>query len=294
MRLIHILFALILAAVVAAGINGCSTEEETVVHEGNQPLPDTLISPVIAEAYVNKTYINLLGRKPDDTEFAAAYDPLIDENASVEARKALLETILSKDEYYRRVYDVARISLLNNADSAYFQIQLDNYYRLRADPRYEDFYYLIDREIDEMEAWLAVPEDLRNGSINITEMYRRFVNNAVYDEINMGTENFVLSMYESFLGREPTGAELDAAKNMVDGLSAVVFLEQGTNKDEFLDIFFNSREYQEGRVRSLYLTYLFREPDAVEIERYARLFNETGSIKELQKEILSLDEYLQN
>lgn len=294
MRCFTYFLAILIAAVIAAGSNGCTTEEETVVHEGNQPLPDTLVSDIHVEAYVNKTYINLLGRKPDDAEFAAAYDPLIAQNASVPARKAMLETLQNTDEYFRRIYDVARINLLANADSAYFQLQLENLNRLREDPRYEDFIYLIDIEIAEIEAWLASPQDLRNGDITITEMYRRFVNNLVYDEINMGTENFVLSLYESFLGREPTGAELDAAKLMVDGRSAVVFLEQGTNKDEFLDVFFNSRAYQEGRVRSMYLTYLFREPDAVEIERYASLLNETGSILELQKEILSLDEYLHN
>ena len=107
----------------------------------------------------------------------------------------------------------------------------------------------------------------------------------------MGTENFVVSMFQNFLYRYPTAEELVQSKLIVDGFEGVVFLETGVVKDDFINIFFGCNNYFEGQVRDLYLKYLFREPTSVEMSDKASIYKNSLDYKALQKAILSMDEY---
>ena len=107
----------------------------------------------------------------------------------------------------------------------------------------------------------------------------------------MGTENFVVSMFQHFLYRYPTDDELTQSKQIVDGFEGVVFLQTGHIKDDFLNIFFGCNNYFEGQVRDLYMRYLFREPTSVEMSDKAASYKKSLNYKALQKEILSTNEY---
>ena len=108
----------------------------------------------------------------------------------------------------------------------------------------------------------------------------------------MGTENFVVSMFQHFFYRYPTDDELARSKNIVDGFEDVIFLQTGTTRDDFITIFFGCDNYFEGQARDLYLRYLFREPTSEEMSVKAMSYKGSLNYKQLQKDILSTDEYI--
>jgi hypothetical protein len=78
---------------------------------------------------------------------------------------------------------------------------------------------------------------------------------------------------------------------MVDGFVAILFFQTGNSKEQCVDIFLNSDDYYEGQVRDLYLRYLFREPTSEEQGYYANSYFDSDDFDQLQKDILSLDEF---
>ena len=81
------------------------------------------------------------------------------------------------------------------------------------------------------------------------------------------------------------------SKQIVDGFAGVIFLQTGSVKDDFINIFFGCNNYFEGQVRDLYKKYLFREPNSVEMSDKATIYKNSLDYKALQKAILSTDEY---
>ncbi|MGB0368973.1 MAG: hypothetical protein ACPGD8_06180 [Flavobacteriales bacterium] len=277
----------------AIAVLSTSCTKDEIIVPNNQAPPDSTISTLILENYVTKCYISLLGREPSDTEETDAVAILANGNLSQESRLFMLDAIIDNDEYAQKVIEYNAIKLLNSAfDTTQIQTQLYVYNQLLLDPQYAPFIDPINEIIDDLEALLTTPEDLRNGTIGVREMHRRMVSNDIYDQINMGSFNFVQSLFNNFLSREPTSEEHEAGITMVDGFVAVLFYETGNSKDQCIDIFLNSDDYYEGQVRDLYLRYLFREPTSEEQGYYANRYFESDNFDQLQKDVLSLDEFV--
>ena len=280
-------FVLMLLVVVATG---CKKDE--IIIDDNTAPPDSTISTLIVENYVNKCYISLLGREPFAQEEQAAISTLTGGNFSVSTRKTMLDEIIDNPEYRDKILENNSLKLLNAPfDTTEIQTQLFIYNSLLNDPQYAQFYDLIVEVIDDLETLLATPEDFRSGAISMQEMHRRLVRNDIYDQINMGSFNFVLSVFNNFLFRDPSADEHEAGITMVDGFIAVLFYETGNSKDQFINIFLDSDDYYEGQVRELYLRYLFREPNSEEQGYHSVRYKESDNYDRLQKDILSSDEF---
>lgn len=269
-----------------------SCEKNEVIVSDNTAPPDSTISTLVIENYANKCYISLLGREPSETEEQAAVSILSNGNLSVESRNQVLSDILANPEYNNKLIEYNSIKLLNAYDTTEVLSQIYVYTLLLQDPQYAPFYDLINYEIDRYNLLLDTPQDLANGSIGVVDMHRRLVDNGIYDGINMGSFNFVLSLFNHFLFRDPTAAEHDAGIIMVDGFVGVLMLETGSSKEDLLDIFFGSDDYYEGQVRELFSRYLFREPNSEEQNYYSVQYRTSGDYKQLQRDILSLDEFV--
>jgi hypothetical protein len=282
-------FSILMLLVIIAA-TGCKKDD--IIIDDNTAPPDSTISTLTLENYVAKCYISLLGRDPSNTEEADAVALLRASNMSVDSRNEMIDEILSYSEYRDKILEFNSIKLLNSAfDTTEIQTQIFIYNSLLNDPQYAQFYDLIIEVIDNLETLLATPNDFRNGTIGMQEMHRRLVSNEIYDQINMGSFNFVLSLFNNFLYRDPTSEEHDAGITMVDGFVAVVFYETGNSKEQFVEIFLNSDDYFEGQVRELYFKYLFREPTSEEQSYHAIRYRDSGNYDRLQKDILSLDEF---
>ena len=270
--------------------SGCHKDE--IIIDDNTAPPDSTISTLVIENYIAKCYISLLGREPSAQEESDAVVTLSAGNMNVASRNTMLDAIIDNPEYRNKILENNSLKLLNSPfDTTEIQTQLYIYNSVLNDPQYAPFYDLILEIIEDLEMLLETPTEFIAGNIGMKEMHRRLVSNDIYDQINMGSFNFVLSLFNNFLFRDPTANEHEAGITMVDGFVAVIFYETGNNKDQFIDIFLGSDDYYEGQVRELYFRYLFREPTSSEQGYHSVRYKESGNYDRLQKDILSLDEF---
>lgn len=269
----------------------CKKTEEVIVPDNTAP-PDTTVSDIVIQNYVNKSYISVLGRKPSDAEETDGIAILEGGNLSMDSREEFIDVVLSGAEYNEQLVKVASNDILNSFDTAAISQQIYIFELLIQDPQYAAVVDVLQYEIDRLKELRKSLDDLNDGTLTVSGMHRRLVNNNFYDQLNMGTENFVRATYEHFLFRYPTLAELEAAKQMVDGFNSIVLLQEGSSKDDFMDIFFSSDSYYEGQVRNLFLKYLFREPTSEEMSAYSNQYKYSQNYKLLQKTILTFDEYV--
>ena len=267
------------------------TKEETVTD--NVAPPDLTIEDVTISNYVNRVYISVLGREPDSNEKNSGFSLLRSTNLSSVSRSSFLDAIFTRPDYKGHLYDLARIDLLNNLDTQEIHNQLltDSF----ALTIFTDTNIIIalHDQINHLELLREVPHDLQNSSIDATVMFRRCVYNYFYDQINMGTENFVKAVFLSFLLRSPTAYELSQSEQMIDnGQAAILFLQSGQSKNDFLNIFFSSSDYAEGIVLNLYQRYLNRTPTSVEMSDETHVFQLAHNYQQVQKDILSKNEYI--
>lgn len=270
--------------------SSCKKDKEVII-EGNTHPPDGTVSNVVKENYVNKSYISVLGRKPSPTELSAGIAILNQHNLSVADRNQVLDDIFAKPGYNQRLYDISVATLLDNLDTAQITTFIYVFQTLLIDPQYQAQWPLIQAEKTKLELLKASVADLNSGTLSVIGLHKRCINNYMYDQVNMGTENFVVSMFQNFLYRYPTEEELAQGKQIVDGFEGVIFLQTGYVKDDFINIFFGCNNYFEGQVRDLYLKYLFREPTSMEVSEKATVYKNSLDYKALQKAILASDEY---
>jgi len=282
---------LLLAFLGIAILASCKKDDFEYI-EGNTAPPDNTIESVVKENYVNKLYISVLGRQASDEEYNAGLAILNAGKLNDSSREALVDVVLANEEYLHNEFETVRNDLLNSSDTSDFTFWVNIFESNKLttnDPFLLDLY---DVAIAKLELCQQIIPDLQSESINFIEVQRRCCNNTIYDDINMGTENFVVSMYQNFLFRYPTIDELQAASRMVDGYESVVFFEIGRSKDDFLDVFLGSDEYFEGQVRTAFNRFLYREPSTEELNALRVQYESDKDFKSMQKQILINDEYV--
>lgn len=267
-------------------------KDDIIIIDGNQAPPDHTIENITKENYVNKLYISVLGRQATTAEFDAGMAIIEKNNLSVANREELVNVIFEDDQYFHNEYEIIRNNILNSGDTADVTLFILIFEQTKMSTNNPTEIATLDEFIGKLEDMQDIIPDLESGSIDFPEVHRRCINNHFYDEINMGTENFVVSLYQNFLFRYPTVSELDAGKLMVDGSESTLFYQIGRNKGDFMDIFLSSREYLEGQVRSAYLRFLFREPTDEESTSMTTLYEADLDFKAMQLRILKTDEYV--
>lgn len=278
-------------AIIALAFSSCKKDEYILVPD-NEPPPDGTISTLTKETYANKVYISLLGRKPEPAEMDDAVSILSKNNLSEDNRHELLDGILESDMYFDRMYDVYRGEILNQLDTSEITNQIYVFQFLLTDTAYQSVWDLLQEEIIRLQSLKDIPKHLKNGSLDAKGMFIRLIDNPFYDDINMGSENFVVSAFQHFFFRYPIAAELENGVLMVEGFQSVVLNQSGNSKEDFITALFNSDDYYEGRARDLYNRYLFRDPTTLENDEHSTLYKTSDNYSELQKAILSLDEYV--
>lgn len=283
------LLPLVLAVLFLAS---CEKETEVVTVSDNVAPPDSTIENITIDNYVQKLYISLLGRKATDDELSTGITNLTNADLSQESREDLFDEVIQSDEYYDNQFATMRSEYLSNADSSTFAEAiwvLEFSKTLTEEQVLIDFY---DAALAKMQPLVTLEDDLRNGTKSVKEAHKIICDNYVYDQINMGSENYVVSLFQNWMLRYPTAAELDGGKSMYDGQSGVLFTETAVGRDGLVDLFFDHLEYYEGEVRTNFLKFLYREPTDDEIALLASEYQSTGVYLNIQKYILTSDEYI--
>jgi hypothetical protein len=270
---------------------GCTTYEEEIV-PGNVAPPDLTVSNPIYEDYVNRSYILATGREPTAIEFDTSLYILHTGSLSAASRMSFANMVFANYDYKIHSYEETRYELLRDNDSIEFAMMLSVYDTALTNPLYMSIWPEIQYQRDRMQ----LASDAKNlyyaGNIDMKEVHRRMVNNYLYDQVNMGSQNFVLAVFQQLVNREPTQSELSSGVAMVDGNNSILFLQAGSSKNDFLNILLNSSNYYEGQVIQLYEKYLLRTPNTYEMVNGTQNYYLNNDYIKLQKELIVTDEFI--
>lgn len=264
------------------------------------------VSTVKLENYVNRLFIDLIGREALQTELTNETAFLRNNGLSSDAREALItklqtdETHLPGDSsykyaYYTRLYELTKARLLEGAAlSEFLQMKGDNDYICLQDSLSGDsLSFRLHKEYsNKLARAMRAKDDFMKDSINLNQYYIRLIDNAIYDKINMNSFNFIRATFNDLFFRYPTTNEFNAAYDMVDtNIPAVLFGQSGQSKSNYLTIITNSNEFDEGMVRWLYQTFLSRQPTNQELSSVVPAFHTEKNLLKTQRNILKSDEY---
>jgi hypothetical protein len=285
-------------------ISSCS--EELVVIDDNTPYSTFNISDIKIENYVNRIYIDLIGREPLDDELVVAVDRVKAGGLKREIRDSLIYALMTdttyrenefsyKAAYIQNLYNLAKVRCLEGVgdDDIELQIGILKFGALQ-DSLYGnwDAYYLKQDAIRRNEAVLESLQALYDGLITYHQMYAFMIDNNVYDIINMNTFNYVRATFDQLLWRLPIEQEFDNSFNMIEyNQTAELFGSLGSDKNDYIRILTESNEMLEGMVIWCYQTLLSREPTAGEIVTLLPTYISTKDINWIFAQILVTDEY---
>ncbi len=272
----------------------------------NKPYQEKYISTIQVESYVNKIFIDLIGREPLNTEMNAEVTELKKELLSEASRILLIKKLQTntaylegdssyKKAYYHRFYDVLKLKMLEGAENDVILQNKGTYLNsynsaVASGDSANAAKYL--KDIQEIDDIISIPKDYENGKVTIDEIFIRLMDNYIYDVINMNTFNFVNATFDDLFFRLPTVNEYSIAFEMVENNQSGYLLNQtGTNKGEYLHLLVNSREFYEGLVIWTYKSLLVRNPKPSEVVFHIQDLINTKDMQKLQLEIMKTDEY---
>lgn len=280
-------------------LTGCKKKETVEIHEnlyvsGNVAPPYNGVTTIQVSTYVNKIYIDLLGEEPSETQLNADVAFLEANNLSDSARQVVIENVMADAAYYDRLWIITSTEMLEGVSPDELDSEILTYQYI-SDLLYQQGdtvnAQIVDYLIIQMNNLDNAGTDYASGTIGVNEFYKRFIFNLIYDEINMGSENFAVACFENLFNRYPTVNELSSSVTMVDGFPAILLLQDGSSKEDFIGIVTNTSEFYEGLVSDNYLSLLLREPTSTEMTTEATMFEQSGDLQTLQKNIIKTDEY---
>ncbi len=283
----------------------CSKKDEKLV-TGNAPKNYEDVPTVKVENYINRIYIDLLGREPLNTEKLRDVGILRDGKLSFETRKQIITRLMIdsifvpgdssyKRAYYQRIYDLTKARLLEGAEDGEFEGQIGiSQFALLSSRLLGDSIGVFSAmvTIDRCKNVLRSRREYQLGIININQMYAYMLNNPIYDIINMNTLNFVNASFDDLFFRFPIKDEFTIAYDIIDAdKGGSLFGGYASNKAEYCQILVNSREFHEGMIKWCYLALIGREPTTQETYNLMVDYYPTQNLQKVQTLILMTDEY---
>lgn len=267
--------------------------KDTIV-TGNKIPPYSGVTNTILNNYINRLYIDLLGFEPQDAVLSSQALLLKNSNYSDSARLALVNSLMKTDAYLHRNWINLSAQLLNSVDSGDIEDQITLFgYLIKQYTKTGEVLYVsyFTYENTKLRALLDATSDWAKGKIQLNDIYSRFINNYVYDQINMGSDNFVKACFQNLLNRQPTISELNSSVDMCDSKPTSLFLQNGSSKSDFINIITNSLEFYEGICVNNYLGYLLRKPSSIELNQAETILSKTKDLKSFQTKLLISKEY---
>jgi hypothetical protein len=283
-----------------------SCKKDEVFIPDNEPIGGSYISTLQLENYVNRVFIDLIGREPLDAEMEVEVSLLKEKEISLEARRTLIEK-LQQDEtevpgdstykraYYYRFYEVAKVKMIEGVENDFLledRVNIVNNLNaavISGDSASAAFYR---DQIKEIDAVFAIPNHYMKDSIDIEQVFYRLIDNYVYDIINMNTFNFVNATFQDLYFRYPTAQEFDVANDMIENnIAGSLVGLSGSNRGDYMTIMTSSSQFYEGMIIWAYMSLLIRNPTAQELQSHLQGFPINKDFQELQVQIMITDEY---
>ncbi|MBX7241400.1 MAG: hypothetical protein K1X92_06595 [Bacteroidia bacterium] len=296
----------VLAGFFLFSLSSCRDEGKLIIIEDNNPPPYEGIPTILIENYVNRLYIDLIGREPTDAEMQSETDFLKSQGLQESARYNLISKLQSNTTYqegdssffiayYHRLYELWKGRFIEGASNEDIESEIGIFeYALLGDSLTGNTQGVEANRaiIRKFKAVIQSEFAYRKGEIKVEDVFERMLNNALYDKINMNTFNFIRASFQDIFGRYPTDSEYNDCYNTIEYSTAgTLFGVSCSNKDEYITILTHSREAKEGIIRWAYSTLLAREAKTAEVFKAMQDFNNTGNFQKVQADILVTDEY---
>ena len=284
---------------------GCKKDEAQIFTDNDAPYYDKVPS-VKVRNYVNRLFIDLLGREPLDAEMDQETATLQADNVSKVSREALINKLMQDDTfrdgdtsytltYHKRLHELAKIRFIDGIADEELRGQASIN---RSDAISDSLSGNMVGYEENMAKYARMVSILnsrsyyQSGQIDLFSVYASMVDNSIYDIINMNTFNFVNACFDDLFFRFPTSAEFQIGFSMVeDNTPGSLFGAPGQNRADFVRILTQSNECKLGVVIWAYNTLLARNPTSTEMELEMQQFGADSDLKALQKRILITNEY---
>ena len=288
-------FFLFVFILVACKKSTTETVHENHVVSGNQIPNYSGVSTIQVKAYVNRVYVDLLGREADSLELVKATNIIKSGNYNDKSRDSMISLAMNNAQFYPQIFIKTSAVILNSTSKQDIadQINFDNYIRQQSLQTHDTITYnALSLELDALNKLYTVDSMYRLKQIDINEFYRRFIYNYFYDQINMGTQNFVKACFENLFHRNASVNEESNSENMANGFgSYTLFLKTGNCKGDFANIVTHSTEFYQGLIVTAYQNYLLRKPTDQEINSMVTSLSQNKDYLSVVKSIMKTTEY---
>ena len=295
----------------ALALISCKKKDPKIeLRDGNNAPYYDKVPRVKVENYVNRLFIDIIGREPFDSEMLAETDNLIANNLAISTREALILKLQTDDTHRpgdssyaiaanTRIYDLLTVRLCEGFSTPDFMFYkgLSDFANLQDSllGNWAEFYAGKKKSYDLARAasakWLFY-----HDSIEIEEYCTILINNTLTFEKTdsyMGNEdNTIKYTFNDLLFRAYTVNEFEISREMIlFGKSGILFGRSGHSKGDYFDIITHSNEFYEGTVRWLYKTFIARFPNTQEVVEGMNSLPTDKDIFKIQRIILKSDEY---
>ena len=299
-------FKLIFVLLFLALLCSCDSRLEKVIPE-NDSYSATGISKIKIENYVNRLFIDLIGRGPTDIEKSVEVDKMNENDLSEEVRVELISRLMTDtnfsinegsyhEAYCNNLYLLAKIRCLEGiSDNEIISLKLVdlkmNVYQDSIDQNWESYYEGLN-EVRRYELLVGSTKRFINGDIDYHEIYGFMIDNEIYDILNMNAFNFIRASFDQLLFRLPIEEEYNQAFDMVEyNLPNKLLGQTGNSKEDYINILVNSTAMKEGMIRWAFQVFLQREGTASEVATLLELYKLDENINQIITKIVVTDEY---
>jgi len=298
------IISLSLIGLLSCLISACRKDPKLI--DNNTPPTGSYVSTVQIRNYVNRIYIDLLGREALDNEMIRDVDSLKANKLSFATRANIIHRLQTDTSYlpgdssyskayYNRMYEMFKQRMLEGVEDDYFLEDrgIAAAALASAEASGDSLNAGINRtEILRIDQVMNVRTEYRTGVININEVFARMINNFAYDRINMNSFNFVNATFDNLFFRFPTTQEFNAGYGMVEhNMGGVLLGQSGTGRSDYIHIVTNCPEFYEGVIRWQYHLLLSRDATAAEVNTMMSSFSTDKNLPSIQLQIMSTNEY---
>lgn len=286
-------------------IFSCREANVIIVPDNDAPIYSA-VPIIVIENYINRLFIDLLGREPLPDEKTLALADLRSQSLSMEARDSLISQLQFdtsyveidssyRHAYTRRQYELAKERVIEGASEALILYRIGRFVEkayedsLRGDPAGVAY---AQEEEARLEAILEIPFLLQEREVDQRMVFSRLIQNFIYDDINKGSFNFINASFEDLLSRFPTNAEYEDAFEVIEyNFPAKVLGTSSQNKQDYSIALTESREFAEVMVRWTYLSLLSRQPESEEMLALVQAYYVDQDYEKVQRTIMMSNEY---
>lgn len=283
----------------------CS-KDKNVVFKDNTPIDPTGVPTIVVENYINRMFIDLLGRAPTDIELQQYTNQLKDNDLSEASRIEILKKLQSdsvelhndgtyRDIYYLNFYNSIKAKCIEGAADGELNRIIGNASFSLKRARLLGDSVAVHRDsttIRRTSKLLEAKDDYKNGYIDIRDYFMFALNNPVYDIVNMNSFNFINAAYDDLFSRFPTDYEFQQSYEIIEyNRAGFIFGASATNKNEYCRVLTNSNEFTEGVIRWQYVLMLSRDPSTAELADFMSTFHDSKDVQWVQRQIMKTDEY---